>query len=148
VVVALLSLVCFPWCFLLWVFSAFPSFWFVVALYVAWAFFTWVYFLLELFFFFTRHPAESDYTVVLPPANPAASPPLIRHRAENLTTPQCSLQPTQPLHPLAQDTYGPRRPAYKNVGPVYFRRPTRCPGGGEWSRLLYTSCLSILEAAG
>jgi hypothetical protein len=30
----------------------FPSFCFVGALYVAWVFFTWVYFLLELFFFF------------------------------------------------------------------------------------------------
>jgi hypothetical protein len=54
---SLLSLFFFPWCFLLWVFSASlvlsdaSSFCFVGALYVAWVFFTWVYFLLEPFFF-------------------------------------------------------------------------------------------------
>jgi hypothetical protein len=35
------------------------SFWFVGALYVAWFFFTWVYFLLELFIFFIcKHALE------------------------------------------------------------------------------------------
>jgi hypothetical protein len=42
-----------------------PSFCFVGALYVAWVFFTWVYFLLEPFLFFLIHPGPNAQEILI-----------------------------------------------------------------------------------
>jgi hypothetical protein len=69
---SLLSLFFFPWCFLLWVFSALlvlsdasSFFCFLARFMLLGSFFTWVYFLLEPFFFFGfphMHKASTENT--------------------------------------------------------------------------------------